>query len=130
MATIPCASPARLEVLPGSTLPGKLSEAGFDVTFCCEETRVGGLPPPEKALWGATAESANGVSYGRCFQREAAEVTEALEEKDYLEKWRQQTAAGEPRIAQDEKARNIGGYHIVNEPSPAPSVRPIRNLKR
>jgi hypothetical protein len=44
-------SPVRIEVPPDSELPAKLAEAGYDLTFCEQATRIG-APIAKPVLWG------------------------------------------------------------------------------
>ena len=51
VTSVQFASPVRIEVAPDSELPAKLAEAGYDLTFCEQTTRIG-APIVESALWG------------------------------------------------------------------------------
>jgi hypothetical protein len=52
-------SPVRIEVAPDSELPAKLTEAGYDLQFHEQTTRIGGPASPEyHARWRRGAKSA------------------------------------------------------------------------
>jgi hypothetical protein len=55
-------SPVRIEVPPDSELPAKLTEAGYDLTFREQATRIG-APIAEPVLWGQRSRRNDAYSF-------------------------------------------------------------------
>jgi hypothetical protein len=62
VTSVQFASPVRIEVAPDSELPAKLAEAGYDLTFCSQTTRIG-APIAESALWGQRSKRNSAYSF-------------------------------------------------------------------
>ena len=62
VTSVQFASPVRIEVAPDSELPAKLAEAGYDLTFCSQTTRIG-APISEPVLWRQRSRQNNAYAF-------------------------------------------------------------------
>jgi hypothetical protein len=62
IVSVKYASPIRIEVAPDSEIPAKLAEAGYDLVFREQDTRIG-APISEPGRWGRPRDLNTGYSF-------------------------------------------------------------------